>query len=193
MILIEQIPAPAHESLAGKRRDTLRLTWEARRWARQRLQTTGGRDVALALPTGTVMPLGAVLWIGHDWYLEVEGAPEPVLLVKPRGHEEAIRVAFEVGNRHFSVALHEGTLLVPDDTAMSQLLDRLGMAWERVEAVYTPLGFGQGHTHLTGISHSHTQDSVHSHEHPHEHDHEQEHQRETRRPAKQEEPHGHVH
>ncbi len=60
------------------------------------------------------------------------------LAVRPRDRHEALRVAFEVGNRHFSLAVDGDSLLVPDDTAMTQLLDRLGVAWERRAAVYSP-------------------------------------------------------
>jgi urease accessory protein len=161
-VVIEKIPAAAPKALLGKARDTLRLTWEGRRWTRRRLHTSGGREVALALPTGTVLPLGAVLWVAEDWYLEVEGAPEPVLAVCPHTHLEALRIAFEVGNRHFTVAADGNRLLVPDDTAMTQLLDRLGAHWTREEAVYTPLGFG--HTHDDAPSHPHAPErSLHGH------------------------------
>ena len=37
-----------------------------------------------------------------------------------------MRVAFEVGNRHFTLALDGERLLVPDDPAMGQLLDAPG-------------------------------------------------------------------
>ena len=47
-----------------------------------------------------------------------------------------MRIAFDVGNRHFSLALDGDVLLVPDDTAMEQLLTRLGVRWERREAVF---------------------------------------------------------
>ncbi len=65
-----------------------------------------------------------------EWYLVVEGRPEPVLAVFPRDREEAIRIAFEVGNRHFSLALDGECILVPDDSAMEQLLTRLDVALE---------------------------------------------------------------
>jgi len=44
-----------------------------------------------------------------------------------------------VGNRHFPLGGDEGTLLVPDDTAMEDLVRRLGVRWERREAVYSPI------------------------------------------------------
>ncbi len=136
--------------LAGRERDTLRLTWEERRWTRKRVVTTGGREIALALPTGSVLRAGDVIAAEADWYLSVEARPEPVLAVFPRSREEAIRVAFDVGNRHFSLAIDSDALLVPDDTAMEQLLAHLGVRWERREAVYDPIG--GGHRHEPGVS-----------------------------------------
>jgi urease accessory protein len=148
MIVIERLRLDVDvAALSGLERDTLRLTWEGRRWTRKKLVTRGGREVALALPTGTVLPIGALLLVEPTFYLTVEGEPEPVIAVRPRDHREALRVAFEVGNRHFSLAEDGDSLLVPDDTAMTQLLDRLHVAWERRSAVYSPLGFAHAHEH----------------------------------------------
>jgi len=153
----------AAEALGGRERDTLRLLWEGRRWTRRRVTTSAGREVALALPTGSVLRPGDVVWVDAAWYLAVEAAPEPVLAVTPRGRTEAIRVAFEVGNRHFTLALDGEDILVPDDTAMVQLLTRLGAPWRRREAVFDPVG--AGHRHPPGQSpvdgHRHAPDHVH--------------------------------
>ncbi|HEV8441470.1 MAG TPA: urease accessory protein UreE [Methylomirabilota bacterium] len=137
-------------SLEGKERDTLRLAWEERRWTRKRVVTTGGREVALALPTGSVLQPDDVIAVEEDWYLAVEARPEPVLAVHPRNSAEAIRIAFDVGNRHFPLALVGDVLLVPDDTAMEQLLTRLGLVWERRQAVFDPIG--GAHRHPRGAS-----------------------------------------
>ena len=59
----------------------------------------------------------------------------------------AVKIAFEVGNRHFPLALEENLLLVPDDTAMVQLLDRIGAKWERRSAIFRPLGKAHRHEH----------------------------------------------
>lgn len=158
----------APEALTGRERDTLRLTWEERRWTRKRVLTTGGREIALALPTGSVLRAGDVIALEDGWYLEVEGRPEPVLAVFPRDRAEAVRVAFDVGNRHFSLALEGDAILVPDDTAMEQLVTRLGVPWERRTAVYDPVG-GGGHRHEPGASpldgHTHGTSHVHAHHH----------------------------
>jgi urease accessory protein len=151
MVVITEVRQIEPAALRGKERDTLRLTWEERRWTRRRAVSTARRAVALALPTGTVLRAGDIIAVEPDWYLAVEARPEPVLAVLPRDRIEAIHVAFEVGNRHFSLAVDGDVLLVPDDTAMEQLLARLGVAWDRREAVYDPIG-GGGHRHGTETS-----------------------------------------
>jgi urease accessory protein len=131
--------------LAGLERDALVLTAEERRWGRRRVTTRSGRELALALPTGSTLAPGDVLQLGPTWYVVVEAAPEPVLAVTPRSRAEALRVAFEVGNRHFTLALDGDRLLVPDDPAMAQLLSRLGVAWERGRTPFMPIGAGHRH------------------------------------------------
>ena len=162
MLIVDRLPEPLpRESLAGRERDTLRARWEERRWTRRRTRTANGRELALALPTGSVLEPGALLAVGADFYVEVEALAEPVLAVVPRSPREAIRLAFEVGNRHFSLALDGDRLLVPDDTALRQLLERLGVAYERTEAVFTPIG--AGHRHEPGVSPT----DGHTHGHTH--------------------------
>ena len=140
MRVIIEAPVPvAAAALAGRSRDALRLTSEERRWTRRKTVTAAGREIALALPTGTVLEPGDVLTVEEDWYLVVETRPEPVLALFPESYEAAVRLAFDVGNRHFSLASEGDTLLVPDDTAMEDLVRRLGVRWERREAVYAPL------------------------------------------------------
>ena len=133
--------------LAGRERDGLVLTAEERRWGRRRVRTRAGRELVLALPTGSLLTAGEVLYLGPDWYVVIEAAEEPVIAVTPRSREEAIRVAFEVGNRHFTLALDGARLLVPDDPAMEQLVTRLDVPWTRTRAVFVPVGAGHRHDH----------------------------------------------
>ena len=146
MIVVTEPQRPVRpEQLAGRERDSLVLTAEERRWGRRRVVTRGGRTLALALPTGTVLRPGEIVHIADDWYVVVEAAAEAVLAVTPRSTEEALRIAFEVGNRHFTLAVDGARLLLPDDPAMMQLLTRLDVAFERAHAVFTPLGHGDRH------------------------------------------------
>ena len=145
LIVYEPVDSLADADLRGKEEDTLALPWEQRRWIRGKFTTTKGRQVALALPTGTPLVPGTILLIERDWYLRAEAIPEPLIAVTPRGRQEAIRVSFEIGNRHFPLALDGDTLLVPDDPAMVRLFDRLNVRWTRRQAVFSPVGTGLIH------------------------------------------------
>jgi urease accessory protein len=140
MLTVERIlPRLSDGERAAKERDHLSMTSEERRWVRRRAISASGRSVALALPTGTVLHPGDILANEPRWYLEVEAAEEAVLAVRPRDNQAALRIAFEVGNHHFPLAIQGEKLLVPDDTAMLQLLKRLGEPWERIRAVFDPI------------------------------------------------------
>jgi urease accessory protein len=145
LIVYEPAAAFAGEDLRGKEEDTLALPWEQRRWIRGKFTTAKGRQVALALPTGTPLIPGTIILIERDWYLRAEAVHEPLIAVKPKNYEDAIRLAFEIGNRHFPLALDGDTLLVPDDRVMSQLFDRLNVSWTRRQAVFSPIGTGLIH------------------------------------------------
>lgn len=140
-------PQTSPDALRAKEEDKLVLTWEERRWLRGRFTTAKGRKIGIALPTGTVLELGAILFVGEDWYLRVEAAVEPVLEIIPSCYDEALKIAFEVGNRHFPMALEDTKILVPDDKPMVRLMERLGVPWERRRTTFNPIASTQLHKH----------------------------------------------
>jgi len=145
-IIVTQPHVHVHDAdLSSLDRDALVLTAEQRRWGRRRVTTRKGRELALALPTGSVLVPGEILHVARGWYVVIEAAAEPVLAVSPRSREEGLRLAFEVGNRHFALAIDGDRLLVPDDPAMEQLLERLEVDWRRDHAVFVPLGVTHRH------------------------------------------------
>jgi urease accessory protein len=147
-LIIERLHRFANEDdLCAKEEDKLVLTWEQRRWMRGRFTTALGRKIGIALPTGTTPVPGAILYVGPDWYLRIEAAIESVLEILPSDYDEAVKIAFEVGNRHFPLALEDNRILVPDDKIMVQLMERLGAPWERRRAIFDPIGNTQLHQH----------------------------------------------
>src|SRR5215211_5146358 len=89
--------------------DCVFLTWDARQKSRQKLQTATGKEVALALPTGTRLSAGDLLPIEEGW-IEVHLAPEDVLLIRPRTLQETAFVAYQVGNRHLDLEITDDGL-----------------------------------------------------------------------------------
>jgi urease accessory protein len=147
-LIIDRLHSSTDQAeLRAKEEDKLVLAWEQRRWMRGRFTTVQGRKIGVALPTGTTLSPGAILYIGADWYLKIEGAIEPVLEIFPSGYNEAVKIAFEIGNRHFPLALEESKILVPDDKVMVRLMERLGAPWQRRQAIFDPIGNTPLHQH----------------------------------------------
>jgi urease accessory protein len=148
MLIIDRLhPSANQDDLRAKEEDKLVLAWEQRRWMRGRFTTERGRKIGIALPTGTALVPGTILYVGADWYLKIEAAIEPVLEIFPSDYNEAVKIAFEVGNRHFPLAIEESKILVPDDKVMVRLMERLGAPWERRRAIFDPIGNTQLHQH----------------------------------------------
>lgn len=146
VVVITRPHVPLHDAdLSALEADALVVTAEERRWGRRRVRTRAGRELQLALPTGSRLVPGDILYVGPGWYVRIEAAAEPVLAVRPSSLAEAVRIAFEVGNRHFTLALDGERLLLPDDPAITQVLSRLGVPFERVTTAFDP--FGAVHRH----------------------------------------------
>jgi urease accessory protein len=147
LIIDRLISSIRSDDLRAKEEDKLVLAWEQRRWVRGRFMTAKGRKIGIALPTGTTLAPDSILWVGPDWYLRIEAATESVLEITPSDYEHAVKIAFEVGNRHFPLAMQQGKIVVPDDNGMVRLMDRLNASWERRQMVFNPISSTQQHQH----------------------------------------------
>ena len=110
MIIVEKIVTMQKE-LSPSEQDLVRLDWEARQKCRQRLRTEAGREIGLALPTGTRLVPGDVLYRDTDVEIVVEGKPEKVFALRLEKREI------------FGLACYQiGTCIAPSDLMMARFL-----------------------------------------------------------------------
>lgn len=83
------------------------MTADDRRRVRRAIDTPTGLRIELALPTGTVLPVGAVLCEWDGVAFTVAAAVERTIEVRPRSMAEAARVAHFIGNMHRDVDVEE--------------------------------------------------------------------------------------
>ena len=117
--------------------DVVWLTWEGRQKCRQRLKTQAGREIGLALPTGTVLSPGDVLYRDADVEIVVEGVPEKVFILRPEKREKFGLACYQIGNLHRPIGFHEGAILVPYEPVLEKQLTRLGFGYTIEERVFT--------------------------------------------------------
>jgi urease accessory protein len=126
--------------------DSVALAWEQRQKSRQKLLTAQGREVALALPTGTRLHAGDLLSTADGW-IEVELAPEDVLLIRPRSAQETAFLAYQIGNRHLPLEIGDQGLKTLYEPVLETYLSQQGIPVERVQLPFTPVSTTSGHRH----------------------------------------------
>ena len=60
IVITERGAGCSVDALAGRQRDVVVMTAEERRWGRRRVRTEAGRELILALATGSVLALGSL-------------------------------------------------------------------------------------------------------------------------------------
>jgi len=130
MLIVDRLPTgtPLSSSLP----DLLVLTWEERAKTHQRVTTLAGREIAIKLPTGTQLLPGTVLYVGDTFHVEVAAACEDVWLIRTADARTLLRVAYEIGNRHFPIDIGDDTVAVLYDHTLAELWERLGIVGQRV-------------------------------------------------------------
>ena len=145
MDIVEQVISPTakdHQPVI----DHVALTWEQRQKSRQRLVTAQGREMALALPTGTRLRAGDLLATAEGW-IEVQLAPEDILVIQPRGPQEAAFVAYQIGNRHLPLEIDVQGLKTPYEPVLESYLKQQAIPVERVWCPFVPISAMLGHRH----------------------------------------------
>ena len=148
MIIVEKIVTTRKE-LSPSERDLVSLDWEARQKCRQRLRTKAGREIGLALPTGTRLSPGDVLYRDTDVEIVVEGDPEKVFALRPEKRETFGLICYQIGSLHRPIGFDDGAILVPYEPVLEKHLTRLGFTYTVEERVFTGvLQQSQSHAHV---------------------------------------------
>jgi urease accessory protein len=147
MRIIDHIVSPKVKE-ASPIIDRLALTWEQRQKSRQKLLTAQGKEIALALPTGTRLHAGDLLPTAEGW-IEVQLAPEDVLLIRPRSLQETVFVAYQIGNRHVPLEIADQGLKTLYEPVLEAYLVQQGIPVERTQLPFTPLSATSGHSHAS--------------------------------------------
>lgn len=145
MHIVEQVVRPTAEEYRPII-DRVSLAWEQRQKSRQRLMTAQGREIALALPTGSRLQAGDLLPAPEGW-IEVASASEDVLLIQPRSPQETAFVAYQIGNRHLAMEIEAQGLKTLYEPILEVYLKQQGIPVERLQAPFTPMGLASRHRH----------------------------------------------
>jgi urease accessory protein len=144
LTLIHHLPSHHHEegeaAPVALRAD--RHTLAKRRW---RAKASDGREFGFDLAAPLLQH--ACFFVEGKTRYVIEQLPEPVLEIPIATPEDAARLGWQIGNLHLLVQVLPAVLRVADDPAAAHLLEREGIAFQRHDAVFQPLGAGAAHSH----------------------------------------------
>ena len=128
LILIRSLPQRGWE---GLERVPLPMTAEDRTRVRRRVQASDGRAFALALPTGTTLHVGQVIYRDENKTYLVTAALENTLVVTPQGREQAARIGHLIGNLHAGIDVSETQIVTLWNAPLEARLRKEGFTVRR--------------------------------------------------------------
>jgi len=136
MQLIQRMAA---ESSCRPEDQQIRLVAERRWFLKRRWRGTAEDGTEFGFDLESRLKSGCVIWQTdtHDYVIWQQ--MEPVYKVPFSSGEEGALMGWRIGNLHFPVQIQADHLLVTQDPAIIQLLEREGWPYESVDAIFTPL------------------------------------------------------
>jgi len=188
-VLIASKRIPGGAGLAPvlvRRAATLELDWDTRQKSRFDAVDSQGRRIGVFLPRGGAVRGGDVLVAEDGSLIAIKAKAEPLLAVTVGAHGaplDLLRAAYHLGNRHVPLEVTPTRLQLEPDHVLAEMLQRMGLVVETVEAPFepesgaygTPVAAAHGHAQGHGHEHDHKHDHGHAHAHDHKHDHGQAH------------------
>jgi len=124
----------------------LHMTSHERRRVRRRVVAPDGLNLALELPTGTILQVGQELHRTHNCIYVVQAAIEEVLVIEPRNLTEAAQIGYVIGNLHRDIVVEKQTVLTLWDNTLEQRLTREGIPARREQRAFAGNAPGE-HSH----------------------------------------------
>ena len=136
-----------HSAIAAPNRELPVISLPAERHTLAKRRWRGTADDGREFGFDLEQPLrhGDVFFQGAAHQYVLAQIPENVLRVPLASPAEAARLAWQVGNLHFRVMIDGGCLLVEDDPALRQMLEREGFAFTPARSIFQPLTGSHGH------------------------------------------------
>jgi urease accessory protein len=131
-------------------RASVHLTFEARSKSRLLLTLDDGERAALVLERGRVLKAGDVVRTQDGRDIQIIAAEESLLEASSADALLITRAAYHLGNRHVAVQVMPGRLRFLNDHVLKEMVRKLGLEVQPVQAPFEPEGGAYGHHHAHG-------------------------------------------
>lgn len=142
-------------TLPSKDLPKIPLAVDRHKLARRRWRGVAGDGTDFGFDLVEALTHGECFYVSDEAIYVLEQSPEACFLIELGDAKKAAWVGWMVGNLHFKASFSEEGILVQDDLAVEQMLEREHIHFHRVERVFQPSKQG-GHSHDHDHSHSHS-------------------------------------
>ncbi|MFT3803098.1 MAG: urease accessory protein UreE [Burkholderiaceae bacterium] len=151
MLRIDKLLRSGHRLAGAWRERAVPLVLPYGDRCRSRLLTrlADGTEAGLFLPRGVVLRTGTMLVAEDGRLVRIEAAAQPVLEVTSPDPLLLMRAAYHLGNRHTPVQISLRALWIERDPVLADMLRRLGLRVDEIDAAFEPEAgaYGGGHRH----------------------------------------------
>ncbi len=133
-------------------RSVVLIVVDRHKLARRRWRGIAADGTEFGIDVAEAIRHGDCVYQTESTHYIVEQEPEECLLILLSEVCNAAWIGWMIGNLHFKASFSEEGLLVQDDLAVIQMLDREQIAYKQVTRVFQPAKQG-GHSH----NHTHSQ------------------------------------
>ncbi|CAA6678971.1 MULTISPECIES: urease accessory protein UreE [unclassified Lentimonas] len=120
--------------------------------ARRRWRGEGADGADFGFDVSEALSHGDCIYISDTAAYVIDQSPEDCFLITLDGAKEAAWIGWMIGNLHFKASFSNEGVLVQDDLAVRQMLDRERIPYQQVSRVFQPSKQG-GHSHDHDHSH----------------------------------------
>jgi urease accessory protein len=135
-LLIREIPGTASNQKAN---EFVPMKWHERKQPRRKYVTDKGTEVDLALPRGTILSDGMIIYANDQTIIAVKAESEPVLVIRPIDHLQTCIAAHNLGNWHRSMQVTaDGELIAEEDGPLRERLQKINIPFTSETRVFQP-------------------------------------------------------
>lgn len=135
--------------------DFVELDWFEADSKRLRKTTVGGKDIGIAV--AETLKDGDILYLDESVCIAVKLSECELTRITVSTMQEMGRACFEIGNRHLSLKISDGEVLIPYDEPTHRHLKNLDFDCEKIVGRFDDFIVckAHGHSHSHGHSHGH--------------------------------------
>ncbi|WP_234118217.1 urease accessory protein UreE [Clostridium hydrogenum] len=126
-MIIEKILGNLHDiDVKGRKLDTIDIEWYEVNKKILKKDSSLGKEIGIRLSEHRKINDGDILYMDDSEIIAVNIPESEVILIEPKSMVDMGTMCYEIGNQHVPLFLTEGSIMIPYEKPLMELLDKKG-------------------------------------------------------------------